>query len=402
MAKPRAKARRTVVTTTTRRVTKSNPKASARGHALALRAYRTRERAFVADLHGRPSARLHARAAALKTAAERALRVSGVTGPRKRNPPRSLARTELYRTQSIPAYKARPPRKEPNRRARRHMRERIYSAPLSDEQIARMLGTGGGPGLFERTPRAKRNPKKGTTSMARKRKRTAAQRAATRRMIAANKRKRAKKNPSRRRRRKNPAALIVNPSRPRRRKRNPMAKHRKRRKNPHRRSRRRNPHRRHRRRNPGMGGGTFGLLVKTSLPALATGAGLGLIDAKILANKPAIVGVLTKVGVGALSAVLLRRRAPAVGAAIASAAFGSVGHALGVKFGGGVIAGSKQQTIQELAAMAATDDETFGVLTSELEGMGVLSIEGMGSDVVDEAAAAFAGTEPLDLPDADF
>lgn len=259
------------------------------------------------------------------------------------------------------------------------------------------------------TVRTVTNPRRKAKSMARRRRRspsgrrrrTAKQRSAFKRMIAglrrfrkrlgrkgARARKRRKSNPARRRRRRNPSALIVNPSRRRRRRTRsnpPMARKR--------RHRRRNPHgRRRRRRNPGMGGGIVKQLIATALPAAGVGAALGFMDTKILKDKKPIFGVLAKVGAGIGASLLLRKR-PALALPIAGACFGTLGYQGGVKVAGGVVSSAPTDAAKELAEMAATDEETFGVLTESLEGMGVLSIEGYAEDAED----MFEGTSPLDF-----
>jgi hypothetical protein len=181
-----------------------------------------------------------------------------------------------------------------------------------------------------------------------------------------------RQNPKRRRRRRNPSALIVNPRR-----------------------RRRNPMRRRRRRNPAFGG-VVKDMVKTAVPALATGALLGFLDAKPLDGKPAIVRVLAKVGVGVAGGIGLSKIGKAqMGAAVAAAAFGTIGYDGGVKLGGGVQGGGKMSAMGDVAALAAEDEQAMGVLTESLSGFGVLQ----GADDVEAAAAEFGGTDPLEVED---
>jgi hypothetical protein len=179
-----------------------------------------------------------------------------------------------------------------------------------------------------------------------------------------------KTNPKRRRRR-NPSALLVNP-------------------------RRRNPAMKRRRRNPGLGGVAM-QVMKTGGPALATAAALGALDVKFFSDKPKIVGVLAKLGVGVGALIGLRGK-PQYAVPIACAAFASIGNDLGVKLAGGMVGGSRAATTKEMGQIAAEDEERFGLLLNEMQGLGILSVEGIGNPV-DDAAAAFEGTEALDVGD---
>lgn len=147
--------------------------------------------------------------------------------------------------------------------------------------------------------------------------------------------------------------------------------------------------RRRRRRNPG---GMIADTLKAAVPAVVTGAAIGALEAKVLGDRPPIVGVLAKVGIGIGAAFALKSR-PAMARSVADGAFATLGYQAGVKLMGGVVGGSKKQAAKALAEMAAEDEETMGVLTEELSGVGVLQVEGAQED----AAAYFEGTEPLDI-----
>ncbi len=176
-------------------------------------------------------------------------------------------------------------------------------------------------------------------------------------------------------RRRNPSALLVNP-------------------------RRRAPAmRKRRRRNPGLGG-VVQQVAKTAVPALAVGAALGALDVKMSKqfDKPAtfrLVSTLAKLGVGVGALIGLKNK-PQYAIPIACAAFAGIGNDLGVKMVGGIVGGSKEATAKELAGIAAEDEETFGLLLTEMQGMGILSVSGMGN-ATNDAAAAFEGTEPIDV-----
>jgi hypothetical protein len=162
-----------------------------------------------------------------------------------------------------------------------------------------------------------------------------------------------------------------------------------------------------RRRNPGGIVGMAMRMVETALPALSMGAALGALDVKLgeAAAKGGwqharAISVAAKVGAGIAALVggtfkpsLSKYLVPA-----ACAAFACVGQDLGAKLAGGVIGGSKQMAAKEIAVMAGEDEETFGLVLNEMQGMGIIALNGMG-DPSDEAAAAFSGTDPLEVGD---
>lgn len=154
--------------------------------------------------------------------------------------------------------------------------------------------------------------------------------------------------------------------------------------NPPRRHRRRsNPGRhyngRRRRRNPGLGGPVKSV-VRALIPSAAGGFGAGLLDAKIAGNWPMPLRIFTKLLAAGLGGAVLRRN-PISAAAFMGSMIGSAGYEGGVRLGGGVIATSKGQGMRELAAMAAEDEESLGLLTEELHGMGLLTEMGDDDDM---------------------
>lgn len=177
-----------------------------------------------------------------------------------------------------------------------------------------------------------------------------------------------------RRRRRNPSALIVNP-------------------------RRRAPMRRRRRRNPGIAGVVM-QVAKSAVPAVGTAAALGALDVKLASafdddpKKTRIVSTLIRLGVG-VGALMALPNKPAIAVPIACAALAGIGQDLGTQIAGGIVGGSKKSTAKQMAALASEDAETLGVVLTEMQGFGVLQVQGMGS-AADEAAAAFAGTDPID------
>lgn len=168
--------------------------------------------------------------------------------------------------------------------------------------------------------------------------------------------------------------------------------------NPRRHRRRSNPGRRHfrRRRNPGLGG-PIKSVVRALIPSAAGGLGAGLLDAKIAGNWPMPLRIGAKLVAAALGGAVLRRN-PISAAAFMGSMIGSAGYEGGVRLGGGVIATSKGQGMKELAAMAAEDEESLGLLTEELHGMGLLTEMGDDDDGMSEIEPDLGDNEP-DLGD---
>lgn len=157
---------------------------------------------------------------------------------------------------------------------------------------------------------------------------------------------------------------------------------------------RRHRHRRHHRRNPSVGGALKGILAAL-IPAAAGGFGAGLIDTKVTANMPTVARVGAKLAVAALGGALLRKN-PVRAAAFMGAMVGTAAYEPGIRMGGGVVAVGRPQGMKELAAMAAEDEQSLGLLQTELQGMGLLEdgTAGMG----DEPDLGDIGNEP-DLGD---
>jgi hypothetical protein len=128
------------------------------------------------------------------------------------------------------------------------------------------------------------------------------------------------------------------------------------------RRRRKNPRRHHRARNPG--GSLMSTAKAAIVPMLAgTGAGMvsGFVDAKFLATRPT-VSVASKVVMGILGALALRKKHPAAAMGFAGGMLGATGYSYGVKFGGGHVALNGMQGLRGLADMAADDPETANLI----------------------------------------
>lgn len=208
-----------------------------------------------------------------------------------------------------------------------------------------------------------------------------------------------KKKRGKRRRRRNPGALLVNPRKRRRSKRRSGGRGR----------------RRARRRNPGIGAyARAGLrdIVTAAIPATIGGLAIGFIDSKFLGSQGTIARNIGKVLTAVALAALGRKWFGPVGTGVAlGAVLGTIGHEVGVRLGGGMVAMSKTEGVRELVAMAATDDETQRELGALIEGGDFATearnyeaaLEGIPPEYSDLADAdSEMGDEGSDLGDDDF
>ncbi len=200
-----------------------------------------------------------------------------------------------------------------------------------------------------------------------KKKRSAAQRRAFRKMLAGLKRHKARKNPGRKRRkgaraRRRKTTTVVVATNPRRKRRrnsrggSHMAKRRRRarRANPARRHHRRRHHnpRRRRYRNPG-GGGVVSMVKSTiaaAIPAMAAGAGLAIVDAKLFKDKAMPAQVVGKLILATGAGYLLRSR-PRTSALVMGAVLGGLGYQLAAQAAGGIVAPTKEDAAKKMAAL---------------------------------------------------
>ena len=132
-------------------------------------------------------------------------------------------------------------------------------------------------------------------------------------------------------------------------------------------ARHRNPRRR-RRRNPGRMGGIVGMAKKTlkaAIPAVAGGALMSLIDAKLLATLPGgqAVRFAGKVVAAGAAAVVLRKW-PATAQIMMGAMLGSAGYELGAKLAGGLVAPDKRATTEALVMLSRQDPQGMAALVS--------------------------------------
>lgn len=167
----------------------------------------------------------------------------------------------------------------------------------------------------------------------------------------------------------------------------------------------RNPRRRHHRRtrrNPGMPGGFIKAAMSSVMPMGLGGIGgalTGVIDSKLLANKP-LVSALSKIVLGGVGAAVFRKRPP-LAYGWAGGVMGSLGYSLGVKVAGGLVAGNAKQAMKGLADLASEDQEVaallegMGDLVDENNSMGDGEGEAMGDvgDAADDYAQALADSD---------
>jgi hypothetical protein len=124
---------------------------------------------------------------------------------------------------------------------------------------------------------------------------------------------------------------------------------------------RQNPRRR-RRRNPGMDlMGTAKRTIAAAIPAVAGGAIISFVDAKLLADRPQAVRIGGKVVLAALASVMLRSR-PATAQLLMGAILGSLGYELGTKLSGGLVTPNKAATVQALGTLIREDPAAMSAL----------------------------------------
>jgi hypothetical protein len=124
---------------------------------------------------------------------------------------------------------------------------------------------------------------------------------------------------------------------------------------------RRNPRRR-RRRNPGMDlMGTAKRTIAAAIPAVAGGAAMAIIDAKLLADRPIAIRVAAKVVAAAAAGVLLRSR-PVTANLVMGAMLGSLGGELALRMSGGLMTPSKAATVQALGTLIREDPGAMSAL----------------------------------------
>ena len=106
-----------------------------------------------------------------------------------------------------------------------------------------------------------------------------------------------------------------------------------------------------------------------AIPATIGGVIIGLMDAKLLGPLGTVGRTLGKVVTAVLVAAIGRRWLGPMGTGVAMGAIlGTIGHEVGIRLGGGIVATSKKEGVRELVEMAATDAETQAELGALIEG----------------------------------
>lgn len=123
-------------------------------------------------------------------------------------------------------------------------------------------------------------------------------------------------------------------------------------------------HRRRRRRNPAGIGNVMQTAKKTiaiAIPAVAGGAIMSLIDAKVLAGRPQWMQVAGKVFAAGLVSVGLRKR-PATAQILMGAMLGTLGYQLGARLSGGVVAPNAAEAAKSMGYLVRENPAMFGAL----------------------------------------
>lgn len=121
----------------------------------------------------------------------------------------------------------------------------------------------------------------------------------------------------------------------------------------------------------------------TAIPATVGGIIIGVIDSKLLGPMGTIGRVAGKLVTAVLVAAIGRRWLGPMGTGVAMGAIlGTIGHEVGIRLGGGIVATSKKEGVQELVEMAATDAEVQAELGALVEG-------GMGDESTATAVSSY-------------
>ena len=156
------------------------------------------------------------------------------------------------------------------------------------------------------------------------------------------------------------------------------------------------PKRRRRARNPSFGG--VMQTVKSSLGPMfmggLSGFGAGVLDAKLLGNRP-MISILSKLGLAVIGAGVMGRKHPLAAAGWAGGLIGSVGYTQGVKLSGGLVGLNNAHTVQGLAELASDDPEMAALLA----GLGDVVDDASGLGDASDYEDALADAESGDMSD---
>jgi hypothetical protein len=156
------------------------------------------------------------------------------------------------------------------------------------------------------------------------------------------------------------------------------------------------PKRRRRARNPSFGG--VMRTVKSTLGPMfmggLSGFGAGVLDAKLLGNRP-LISILSKLGLAVVGAGVIGRKHPLAAAGWAGGLIGATGYTQGVKLGGGLVGLNNAHTVQGLAELASDDPEMAALLA----GLGDVVDEGRQLGDAADYEDALAGEDDGDMSD---
>jgi hypothetical protein len=130
-----------------------------------------------------------------------------------------------------------------------------------------------------------------------------------------------------------------------------------------------------------------------AIPATLGGVVIGFMDSKFLGPLGTIGRMVGKILTAVVVAAVGRKWLGPVGTGVAMGAIlGTVGSEIGVRLGGGMVAMTKREGVQELVEMAATDAQTQAELGALIEG-------GIGDESTAQAVTSYelaiAGASPL-------
>lgn len=128
------------------------------------------------------------------------------------------------------------------------------------------------------------------------------------------------------------------------------------------RARRRSRYRR--RRNPG-GGSAFKTVLRSAIPGIIAGFGIGFLNAKMLADKTTAVKLAAAGGLSLVAAYVLRRRPVAAVAAIAGIAGASAAAAGTKSGGGGVVADTESAEGQKQMQALIKESPSMGYILGQ-------------------------------------
>lgn len=134
-------------------------------------------------------------------------------------------------------------------------------------------------------------------------------------------------------------------------------------------------------------------IMMAAIPATIGGVVIGLMDSRFLGPMGTVGRMVGKLLTAVVVAAVGRRFLGPMGTGVAMGAIlGTIGSEIGVRLGGGMVAMTKKEGVQELVEMAATDAETQAQLQGLIEG-------GVGEESSAQAVSAYelaiSGASPI-------